>query len=312
MVRHVLPLVAFLGGVAPALAVFGLGVLDARKKTVWAVLAVIAFAFFTLAVVPDQYAVFVRNTSGAPRLTLNSILFGTLGGGVVATLTAVLLQLGRDISDRTRWIDRFRAYPTEWFLLFWLGLDLIAYFVLSPYPAVRRALALVISATLVVGCLAKRRRAHPATVRAAMVASMMLSGLFYVADLLEAISQERAVEAAIEAIGARADKSTVWYVGCCGFHFAAERAGMQPLFQFNSRVSKGDWMIVPDRRVPNANACVSRDRMEPVATVQIVDGLPLTTMPSYYVGRTPMVHLDGPRRSAEVYRASKDFIYCQP
>jgi hypothetical protein len=60
-----------------------------------------------------------------------------------------------------------------------------------------------------------------------------------------------------------------------------------------------------------SQVCLPRDQTELVATVSVADWVPLTTKRSYYAGRAPMEHLDGPRVSAEVYRAGGNAVACR-
>lgn len=149
-------------------------------------------------------------------------------------------------------------------------------------------------------------------VREALVVSGLLGFLFSGVDLLDGRAEQNVVEQAVTLVRERDGRPTVWYIGCGGFEFYAERAGMKPVSPGGSLLRKGDWLVIPDRKFLYSNACLPPDRSELVTTIQVEDVVPLTMMPSYHAGRTPMLHLDGPRASAELYRLAMELVACTP
>jgi hypothetical protein len=192
----------------------------------------------------------------------------------------------------------------------WLVIEVAVYFAATPFPATRRTMGIVVVATLVCGYLLRRSgrgQSGESVLRWVVTIGCLLGTLFWTVDLLEARSQERGVRAAQRELGAQGSQERIWFVGHWGFQFYAERAGMLPVVPDRSRLSAGDWLVVPDR-VDQQEIRVSDDDVELHANLVLDAGLPATTGRGYYGGSTPLSHLEGPRLQVGLYRVKRSFV----
>jgi hypothetical protein len=233
----------------------------------------------------------------------------------LATIAALALVAARVLRVLPKPRPIARARRVEWFLVSWLALELGGYFMMSPFPAARRVLGLVVAGTFVCGRLASRtlrsgagRRLIPRVV----AFNAALGALFYAVDLREALSTRQAVEDAAEWVWLRsAPGSRIFYVGHWGFQYYAERAGMMAAVdrQFYARtiLRAGDWLIVPSPRIVQQRFWIDELRTERVHVVSLFDRLPLRTMSCYYLGWAPLERHEGPRMQVAIYRVKEDF-----
>jgi hypothetical protein len=293
-----LPLVAFLGGLAPCLALLGLTALGAGRRVVLTLGAVFAAGYVLLACVPEEWATFVREGgTGKPRFVLNHLVFGSSGLLVCAVVGAV----GRRLSRRGASVSARRV---DWFLLAWLGVELASYFVTSPFPAARRVMGFVVAATVLLGRLASRTcrpRRRAGLVRAVALGGVALGLCFFAVDFDNARAEKLAADQAADWARQREPGATIWYVGELGFPFYAEAAGMRRALPFASTLRPGDW-LVEDPRFGIFPMETLRDRLEPAADLEVFDPLPLRTIICFHGGGTPLEHAAGPQMVIHVYR----------
>ncbi len=297
------PLVGILGGVAPVLALLGLAAMEGRRRHLILAAAVTVAGYALIAVAPE-----LRLPTG--KSSLNNLVFGVLGLGVCGVLAAVAWRVWR-LSKGRAWARNGPGQSgTGRFLVLWLGLELAGYLALSPYPAVRRVMGVVVSATALVGHLASRT-ASPWMRRHLVpwvVAGGMLLGLVYAGvDLLEAKADKEIVDRAARYIRERDPRASIWYVGLWGVQFYADRAGMKPTIPGVSRLRRGDWLVVPGDRVLQQRIEIDADRARLMDSISVEDVVPVSTKFRYYGGRTPMEHLSGPRASVRIYLLTADF-----
>jgi hypothetical protein len=267
-----------------------------------------------LAVVPEEAAVFIHDPENhQKRLTLNNLIFGPLGILVVVSLGLVAFVLLDRVRHRWTTDPRFRSTDRDvCFLVLWLGLEIVGYFALTPFPAVRRVLGVVVVGTLLVGRLASRavRVSERRRLVGAVVGLNVLLGLLFLGvDLHEASGEKAAAEGAAAWIEQQGPpEGAVWYVGHWGFQYYAERAAMKPVVPNRSRLHAGDWLVVPDDRLEQQHITVDETRTELAHQLEVVDGWPLRTVICYYGGSTPLEHHDGPRVRVQIYRIRGDWI----
>ncbi|MCI0455761.1 MAG: glycosyltransferase family 39 protein [Gemmataceae bacterium] len=312
-VRLLLPLMPILGGVAPVLALLGLTALQVRRGLLLGFLGLVVLSYAAVAGVPEPYANAAWSLgTGWKLFTLNQALFGILGlmlSGVLAGTIGRLCRLRR--SDWGRGQAR-RRYRVEWFLVCWLGLELVGYVVLTPFPAVRRVMGLVVVGTLLIGRLASRTWRGPT--RRRLVWGIALGGMalglgVYGIDVRDAFAQKEAAEAAAQCIREQEPGATIWYVGHWGFQFYAERARMKPVVPNRSRLGVGDWLVVPDQRINQQEIHLEKGKVclwgEPLV---VTDRVPLRTVSCFYGGAAPLEHQEGPRLSVQLYRVLAEFV----
>jgi hypothetical protein len=302
------PLVTIMGAVAPffiLVALIGLGV---RKKTLMLGAALIVLGYLVLTFFPSRLQTLSRNPqSHEPSLTIAHLIFSIYGIGffvsVVLAIRKLVATSRASITFQTVWRER----KTELFLAGWWMLEIVAYFGLSPIPAVRRVLALLVVSTLIIGrLLLSRVGPGSILVRRAAFGSMLLGLLFCAVDFRDAYVEKTAVEKSLEQIAAIGPASNTWYVARWGFQFYAERAGMKPVLPDESDFQPGDWLVISDSiYFPKpVSAHINRYKIDPVSQVVLEDWLPLQTMLGYYSTGIPIQHHEGPRRTVKIYRVA--------
>ncbi len=273
-----LPLVVTLGGVASWAGLLALVALGASVRRVLLATAAVAVGFGFIA--------YVTSTS------LSGILFGAFGAVIVLGLFAVCRRLHREnVTPRI-----------EWFLFLWLVAEAAGYLALTPYPAARRVLGVVVVGTLLAGRLAsqtcvtaERRR----LVFVPVAVSIVLGLGYYVVDFRESRAQAQAVRQAARWIHQRDPHATIWFLGTLGFPYYAERNGMTRLVP-DSVMRSGSWWVTDGTCPKDERYHFPHDA--PVQQLQVRDGLPLRTQQCYYGSGTPLEHLSGPRAVVRIYR----------
>lgn len=299
-----LPLFSLMGTMGPGLLLLGLVALRRSARWIGVAAALLAAGFLIVALVPETVATLtpLRPPNHEP-VTLAFVIFALSGLATLATIGVVAVRL--------------LALPskTDWFLVSWLGLELIGYFAMSPFPAARRVLGLVIAGTALCGRLASQTiGAGPERRLLTRVVAFnaALGVLFFAVDLNEAVKTRQAVQEADLWIRARsAPGSRTFYVGHWGFQYYAERAGMIAAVdrQFYGRtiLREGDFLIVPDARIAQQRFWIDETRTERAHVLRLTDRIPLRTLYCYYQGRTPLERHDGPRMQVTIYRVKQEF-----
>ncbi len=331
------PLLTNLGGVAPALVLLGLAALGARRGVlVVAGLAGLA-GYALVALVDDETAarLSVEAPPGAvwPGVALEArfpelvyavagLALGWLAGFVVARRCLWPLVRGeRVLRPHAGWPGVIRPkHRLAWFLALWLALEVVGYFVLTPFEAVRRLMGVVVVLTLLFGSVASRTCRGRAGLLWGVTAYGAALGLgFFAVDLIDARAQQSAAEAAASWARQQGGRGTVWFVGHWGFQFYAGRAGMVPVVPDYPRregsiplpppsvLRRGDWLVVPDARQNQQQLHIPEDRTEAAQEIPVEDALPLRTVMGYYGGSVPLDHHQGPRRAVTIYRVTADF-----
>jgi hypothetical protein len=272
------------------------------------------------------------------------VVFGTVGAVGLLVGGVALWRLVRPLTALRRWGDRVvtaavpfrealsvpRPSRVTVFLLLWLLLEVVGYLALSPFPAVRRVMGVIVVSTLLLGRLAAltcRSAAARRTVGGIAVYGAVLGLLVYSVDLVEARAEEGAVAEAERLIRETGSPGTVWYVGHWGFQYYAERAGMRAIAAADppadspipipprSAFKKGDWLVLPQYRwsgerfaggVHKQSFAPDPNLTEPRFDIVMNDRVPLQTIINFYSGFTAVEHHDGPRLQVEVRRVLAD------
>jgi hypothetical protein len=297
--RLLLPLIGVLGGVAPGLALLGLLALGVRRRFIATLGIAMCLGYVALAFVPDRYGVLLRDAGGRERLTLSNVIFGLCGLGVCTIVGIAAWRLCRRQWDSQVGSALFRA---DLFLVLWLTLELAGYLVLSPFPATRRLVGLLVVATIVAGRLASQScvsRPRIRLMRWLVVGTAALGLCYFAVDLRDARAQRKVAQTAALRIRSEDPTAKIWCYGAWGFKHYAKAAGMLPIVSDRSKVHAGDWLVVgyqPFEPWPGWEG------FAPVTEVAAKDRLPVRMMPCYYGGRTGFEHCDGPRFWSVIYR----------
>jgi hypothetical protein len=286
------PLVATLGVVAPAVALLGVSARGASRRAIVCAAAAIFAGFLLVAFVPARAAVLVPGSGfGRPLLSVSAAVFGALGLSVAGAAAAAAWRLLREAPPR-RW-------QAEAFLIGWLGLELAGYFALSPYPAARRVLGVVVAATLLVGRLAARDgRRGPAWAAAAVSAALGL--LAYGVEFRQYHAEQVLAAKVVRHVRRLAPRANVYSFAFGAFTFYGERLGMTRIETAGRAPRPGDWLAVlgdfsnADQLRPLLHLLVPGGRLE--------RGTPFPFRSCYQVGGTPLEHHEGPLVTVDLYR----------
>lgn len=306
------PLVTILGGVTPALSLLGLAGLGCRRW-VLATGAGVGAAGYLLVAVGESCLEAVEPASAAwlVHRSLEHLVYGFFGVLFAVIAIAGVLSLCRGRRGRwwppTGWL----AFRVECFLVLWFLLEAAGYFALTPFPAVRRVMGLVVVGTILVGRLAARTcrsRARRRVVYVVASFGIALGMVFFAIDVEDARAEQAAAEQAADWVRQQNGSGNVWYLGHWGFQFYAERAGMIPVVPGASTLLPGDWLVVPDKRLNQQTIVIDAERTEPAIELDMGGGWPLRTVQCYYGGRIPLEHHEGPRVKVTIYRITGEFI----
>jgi hypothetical protein len=324
-------LLGILGTVAPAVTLLGLVALRAPRWLLVSVGLLALAAYGSTACFGQSwqlaYVPFVEARDLPLDVPLELVVFGSMGFLLLGLLGGTAWRLCRRTRTPFPWWRRFRAHPDGWFLVLWLALEVAGFFALTPFPAVRRVLGVVVVATLVAGRLASRRCRTPARRRLVLgIAgfSAVLGLLFAELDLWEGLTEKSLAEQAAARVRAEDPGGTLWFVGHWGFQFYAEHQGMRPVIPYwvpyqgerdyvplpeASRLREGDWLVVPDDWVTQQPLYIDPDRTEERFRLGVSDPVRLRTVIYYYSGNTALRHRsEDTRVEVTVYRVTADFI----
>jgi hypothetical protein len=285
-------LIPILGYVAPAVGMLGLAALGAPRS-------VIALSGAAIVLGIGLAATGTESTVQQQRIVWAWPIFGGLG--------VLVGCVGCWLAGWSCW----KGGKEGRFLVLWLGLELAGYFALTPFPAVRRVLGLVVVLTLLagrvwscrVGRVFEAHRVDPLLARRAreggiIVLGMAMGLLYFIVDVYDARAQMLGAHGAAREIGG----GRVWYAGHWGFQYYAEEAGMMPVVPEQSRLQPGDWLVLPGEPIVRQGIRVSKQQSTIVFAVEVEDPVPWRVVMGYYGGGEPLRQCAGPRLRVEVRR----------
>lgn len=250
---------------------------------------------------PETLKLHLLGTEVLPGMLLDTIL-GTLwllGSAVVACRL-----LFRPLPGG--WFPPQRTRRADWFLAGWLLLELAGFFLLPPFPAVRRLMGPVVVGSLLAARLAARTCASArrrALVWWIMAGNCLIGLLVASVDAVDAYALKNAAERSAAFVRDRDPDARIWCVGHWGFQYYAERAGMMPIVPDETIVEPGDWLVLPDTRLHQQRIAVWKDALTEETRLTIHDRVPLRTIECYYHGATVWEHHSGLRWTISIYRA---------
>jgi hypothetical protein len=314
------PLLMGVGGVAPAVLLLGLAALRARWWVLTTAVGLVLTGFVLVAVLGADFRaswgahpwIVALSELAREPIEVEFVLFGLLGALTFGTLAVVAWRLCR---------RPWQARRVEWFLVLWLGLEILGYFGLSPFPAVRRILGVLVVATLLAGRLASRTCRAPGRRRLVwgIAAGGAVLGLGFAAlDLYEARVIQDAAETAARS-ARKAGDGRIYFLGHWGMQFYGERAGMTlyvPAYDWwqgpialppPTELHRGDLVVWPEGEIHLQETKLADAPLELVRLLEWRDGIPLRTVACFYDGPAPLRHLSGPRLRVRIWRATGDF-----
>jgi hypothetical protein len=310
--KLLLALCPLLGAAFPTLAPLALLALRAPR---WLVLAsaILAAAPFVALVCP------VSPVAAAGATLASKLLLSSAGAAVLLAVAGAVWRIRYDLPAESPSVAD--SGLTARFLVLWLAIEVAGYFAISPFPAVRRIMGIVVAATVVVGFLAGRLppdRWRQNLTNALAAATALLGLGFFGVDCCEARAQQVAAEAAAGHIRQEDAQGTIWFTGYWGFQFYAGKVGMKhavPLFRPTDQrlrypepahFHKGDWLVVPSRNIAQQNLFLDRRNLEFKERIAIDDPVPLSTVDCYYAGTFPLRRRPGPRLVLLLFRVRAD------
>jgi len=178
-----------------------------------------------------------------------------------------------------------RSDPAARFLLVWLAIECAGFFVVSPYPALRRMIGIHLALTLLTARTLARREPSPVGVVALLVGALAVGGLFATSEVMDARARGPAIERAAAWIDATpAGRSgRRWYAGHWGVRYYADSAGLTPVVPGRSVLEPGDWLILP-RGVHRQALRIPEGKALRVETIVSRSPWPWSTIPGAYGG----------------------------
>ncbi|HTB58239.1 MAG TPA: glycosyltransferase family 39 protein [Polyangia bacterium] len=300
--RLISPLVSHLGCLGAGIGLVAAGALGVSRRWLLAAAAIWALGFVRIALVPHAWA------AATPAHTLAVKLFWRSFG--LLTLVALAICAGALVLRRRKpWSPEAR------FLVGWLLIELASYFVLTPFPAARRGIGLVVVAGLFAAHVVSRvGRLLPARRPAGwIIAFGIATGLAVtVVDTVDVSSEKVSVERATALTAARPAGSTVWCLAKWGFHYYCERAGMRPIVSGRSSLAPGDLLVIPllwdaNNGFGPPNMLESSIHPELSVAEQVAKSVwnePLSgqTVTNFYGGTDPVMMRDHPRLAVGIYQ----------
>lgn len=289
------PMLNYLGGLAVTLSLLGPLAMQGHWRKLASVIAALVILGFTLLLFSSSY----------------DFVFLTFGLMLLTTTFSAAWSLARvDAGPVKRTWDQ-EDYRRDAFLVLWLLLELLVFFVITPFPATRRCMGLVIAITFVMGryfaCNVRKENQRRSIVLVSVFT--ILAGLgFFAVDMHEAIASKKAAKQPSEIIHNLDENPVTWYVGHWGFKYYAEREGMKAVIADKSQLRRGDWLVVPVHGVFRQEVFFDPNHFEFVKELHFDDPLPLETVPHYYLGTIPLSHRDKPRISIAIFRVIADNI----
>lgn len=296
VVSLVTALATVVGCAAPGLVPLAFLARGAKPRSVYCSIGAIVTAYAILTFVPPRIA-----GRSLPTHYFTVDLIGWPLWWLCLTL------IGRECL--ARWP---KAGREERFLTLWLMAEIVLYFPLSPFPAVRRVLGVVVVLTLLLGREVARRLASAPRQRMPLYAAAVLNVaaglLLWGVDLRDSRAQYDAVQHSLAFLRTQTASGTRWFTGDWGFQYYAWRAGMKPLVPGQSHLRPGDWVVFPLRLAGSPPGVVlDEQKLTPAAEFTTGDALPLSTQNGYYAGKHPLQHRRAPQVQAVIYRVTADY-----
>lgn len=195
------------------------------------------------------------------------------------------------------------------FLLAWLAVEVALSFVLSPFPAARRYLWMIVVMTLLLG----RRLALGTPPAPALLCGVTVFGVIWglgiwTAGLLDSLQEVSVTHRALVHVRKQDATGTVWYLAdnWKATQYEAPRAGLVPVLHGRSLLKAGNWLVRDyDHQIEQHG--IDKSRIETIEVYMDTSPFPLTILPDYFGGTYPIRHRSGCVIGV-LYRIRTDFV----
>lgn len=235
-----------------------------------------------------------------------------LFGGSLAPLVARIRNAGfaKTMKEPAARLDTF--------LLLWLSLELIGFFALSPFPALRRIIGLNVAAVCALGRVATR--AKPEASPEAKAAGRRLRGIaafgaglglfFAVTDFTDAVTRRDGVARLVERLDflrSEHGDGAAWFVGHWGFRYYAGQGGLQGVIPDRSLLRAGDWLVIP-HGVHRPRLRPAGDELELIDVLAVSSDWPWSTLPGAYAGYRSIRPQPDDQMRIQIHRVVRDYV----
>jgi len=279
------------------LALVGWGV---RRGVRIAVASVYVLGLLVVGLIPDDGLRTLAD--GAP----DSIAYVTMSA---LTWAVIGVSLWRLLVSGLRGVRGLRVSGSRamrLFLVAWCVCEIISSFVVSPFPAARRVLMVVVAFTVAGGWLAVRRAGTAAAVRAIACGAALLGCFVQAVDYVEGYAWIDAAEGTAAYARERHPGAKIYFTGGWGFEYYAPRAGLQPLLEDRVLLEAGDLVAAGSIDGVETEWFEPDERLELIDELPFgVDGLPWSTQFCYYSGQRPLDGQVGARFVVRILRATE-------
>lgn len=305
--------ISLMGSLGFPCLLIALHALGARTAAWKASVALYSAGMLLLLISPADWQVILRRAStGEASFRWSQLFFTVFGVLFWACMAAVAVGTARTWRLLRRRTPEGVQEPIDGLsilLVAWFAVEWAAYLTLSPFPAARRVLMLLVVGMLMAARLGHRLRsdASQATVAGwAFGASLVLGLTYFAADFADARSDRQAVaEAENRRIGSGPPAHRTWFIQFNGSRQYAEKLGWRPLLFEESALEKGDWLIVFHTKGWDPKIQFPQGEATKVSEFTVEGVFPLRARGGFYAGRTPVERVDGPRVVVEIFQTTK-------
>ncbi|MCX7664573.1 MAG: glycosyltransferase family 39 protein [Gemmataceae bacterium] len=295
--RLILPLFSQVAGMVPAIVLLGLHAFGWRSSRLILVTAIYLLGFTSFVFCSSQSPLITKG-DGKSALCLSNIVYAVYS--ILSTYLLILLV--RDI--HTRWRSSPKYDQICWlFLGGWFLLEIAGYFALSPFPAVRRVMGIIIVFTFGVMRFTELRQPPQFWIPIIVVFQISFALVIYMTDLLDTCAcrdQARQITARLNEEYPR--NRTIWYANWYGFGYYLRESGCRPLTVNRDRPQVNDLLVMSHEQELEKIIQESGIELEQIGSGYLNSGYPLKVCMGYYGGRTPLESQGDGQYRVGIYR----------
>lgn len=248
-----------------------------------------------LAALPNRMRCWAIAVFGAFFVALAFIPFP--GASTAAGIACVSLGILVLIAE-CRFSFRFDCSWETLFLGGWFACEVLVYFLIAPFPAGRRVLAISVVLVLMI---ARAIRIPISAIALGLILGILVTAL----DAWDATAERELPQRAAQHARDRGWTGTGYFIGHWGFQYYAERKGMKLVDPDRTTFQPGDWLLLPVGERPQTGGyrvLPDLQTMQWEAELIVDDAIEIRTISNLYAGRTPFHAKDGARLKCDLYR----------